>query len=54
VFAVGDEVLAVASASSEDYVRKVLVGETRPREPEEEPSPPGTSAAESLNQRRTG
>src|SRR6266508_4083613 len=54
VFAIGDEVLAVASASSEDYVRKVLVGETRPREQDEEPTPPGTNAAESLNQRRLG
>jgi trk system potassium uptake protein TrkA len=51
VFAVGDEVLAVASASSEDYVRKVLVGDTRPREPDEEPAQPDTSAA--ADQRRS-
>ena len=51
VFAVGDEVLAVTSAESEDYVRKVLVGETRPRDQGEEPAGPGTSAEEGLRMR---
>jgi trk system potassium uptake protein TrkA len=54
VFAIGDEVLAVATAESEDYVRKVLVGEARPREQDEEPSAAGTTATESINQRRRG
>ena len=54
VFAIGDEVLAVATAESEDYVRKVLVGEARPREQDEEPGAAGTAATETINQRRLG
>jgi trk system potassium uptake protein len=39
VFAVGDEVLVVASDESEGYVREVLVGEPPPREPRAEQEP---------------
>jgi trk system potassium uptake protein TrkA len=53
VFAAGDEVLAVATAESEDYVRKVLVGEARPREADEEPAA-GATSTETINQRRRG
>jgi len=54
VLAVGDEVLAVATVETEDSVRKALVGETRPREQDEQPASPGATSAESLNQHRRG
>jgi hypothetical protein len=44
VFAVGDEVLVVASEGSEGYAREVLVGEARP--PQEEPAEPEEPAGE--------